>query len=139
MILSYKKQFPWGAPTDFEQKIIAGTKIHTFREDPHGRWKPGRKIHHATGVRTKNYNCFQEDDCEDVQPVHIEWSKRSKNFVTIYIANTVFYTNQGGITINFHGMCRLARNDGFECTADFFKWFNTDFRGKIIHWTDFRY
>jgi len=33
----------------------------------------------------------------------------------------------------------LARNDGFESVDDFFKWFNADFQGKIIHWTDFKY
>jgi len=30
-------------------------------------------------------------------------------------------------------------NDGFESLQDFFNWFNKPFRGKIIHWTDFKY
>ena len=33
----------------------------------------------------------------------------------------------------------LAKHDGFNSMEDFFKWFDKDFKGKIIHWTDFRY
>lgn len=33
----------------------------------------------------------------------------------------------------------LAKNDGFDDVYQFYKWFNKDFKGKIIHWTEFRY
>ena len=33
----------------------------------------------------------------------------------------------------------LAKNDGFESVEDFFAYFNKDFKGKIIHWTDLQY
>lgn len=131
MILSFKNQFP--------NKILSGQKIHTIREDPHERWKPERKIHMATGVRTKNYDCFREDVCVSVQSIKIEYSKRSKNFVIVYIDNMIFCSNQGGLCVNFDGMRKLSRNDGFESYEDFFKWFSSDFHGVIIHWTDFRY
>lgn len=49
MILSFKEQFI--------PKILDGTKIHTIREDKKNRWEAGKKIHFATGVRTKNYKC----------------------------------------------------------------------------------
>lgn len=61
MILSFKSQFIL--------PIIKGTKIHTVREDPNHRWEAGRKTHMATGVRTKFYNCFREDECTGVQDV----------------------------------------------------------------------
>ena len=34
---------------------------------------------------------------------------------------------------------QLAKNDGFDSVQDFFNWFNEDFNGRIIHWTDFKY
>lgn len=139
MIISYKKQFPWGKPTNFKQKILDGTKIHTMREDKLGRWKAGRHIHHAHGVRTKNYDCFLENDCVSDQKVRIERSKGNKDFVTISINEEPFYLRQGGIVVFDNGMIELAKNDGFDSVDDFFKWFDSDFSGKIIHWTDFKY
>lgn len=28
---------------------------------------------------------------------------------------------------------------GFDSVKDFFRYFNKDFKGKIIHWTDLKY
>jgi ribonuclease HIII len=33
----------------------------------------------------------------------------------------------------------LAQNDGFNTIYDFFAYFNEDFTGKLIHWTDLKY
>lgn len=33
----------------------------------------------------------------------------------------------------------LAVNDGFDSDEMFFKWFDKDFDGWLIHWTDKRY
>jgi hypothetical protein len=33
----------------------------------------------------------------------------------------------------------LARNDGFDSTDQFFCYFDKDFSGRIIHWTNTRY
>ena len=33
----------------------------------------------------------------------------------------------------------LTKNDGFESVESFFEYFNENFRGKIIHWTEFTY
>src|SRR4030067_2864685 len=72
MILAFKQKFPWGKPTKFEQKIVTeGTKIHTIRADPHGRWKAGRSIQMAHGVTTKNYRVFKEDVCKSTQGIQI--------------------------------------------------------------------
>lgn len=37
------------------------------------------------------------------------------------------------------GIHTLALNDGFDSVEDFFEYFNEDFTGKIIHWTDLKY
>jgi len=34
---------------------------------------------------------------------------------------------------------QLAKNDGFNSVEDFWNWFTEDFKGQIIHFTDFRY
>lgn len=119
MILSFKKQFV--------DPIKNGTKIHSIREDKHGRWKAGRKIHGATGVRTKNYNCFFEEVCKSTQNFEIVYDE---DLVFIFINNVIAHQDQ---------IEQLAKNDGFDSLEEFFKWFNGDFKGKIIHWTDFKY
>ncbi len=47
MVLGFKERFVG--------RILSGVKIHTIREDGHNRWRVGRRIEFATGVRTKNY------------------------------------------------------------------------------------
>lgn len=143
MILSYKKQFPWGEPTNFEEKILNGSKIHTFREDKNRRWKAGRKAHHANGVRTKNYNCFKEGPCDGIQEIGIYYtlneSSGSHDRVLIYIDGKMRYDLTSPSNERSMFVWTLAKNDGFDSIKDFFKWFKTDFAGVIIHFTDFRY
>lgn len=132
MILSFSKNFPWGDPTNFEQKIIEGTKIHTIREDPHNRWKPGMKIHAATGVRTKNYNCFYEDECTGVQDI----------FMTYFFGG--LEVTIGDKYLYWEDKLKLAKNDGFDSIDQMVDWFfhkkkDAVFSGKLIHWTDLRY
>lgn len=149
MILSFKKQFPWkgtdGKPaeTNFKQKILDGIKIHTFREDPNQRWHAGRKIHMAAGVRTKNYFCFLESECVSVQSIHIqyEWFHQVMMDLKVIVDGDLKYHIQDN-GIHTDGTVfieQLAKNDGFDSVEDFFKWFHSDYQGKIIHWTDFRY
>ena len=135
MILSYKKKYLWGKQTNFKEKILEGTKVHTFREDPHGRWLAGRHIHHAHGVRTKYYDCFLENDCVSVQSVQIHHYESEPPMQRIEIII------DGEVVLSPHCelMEKIAKNDGFGSVDDFFKWFNTDFHGKIIHWTNLKY
>jgi predicted nucleotide-binding protein (sugar kinase/HSP70/actin superfamily) len=64
------------------------------------------------------------------------------NKIEVLIDGNLFYRQtEEAITNIFHKkrMNKLAINDGFEDMHQFFKWFDTDFKGKIIHWTDLRY
>ena len=117
MILGFNKRFP--------EKIINGTKIHTFREDKNNRWKSGRVIHFATGVRTKNYHQFMVGECKSTQEIEI------------YPFTGEIVIDGKGISVN--QLYEVARNDGFDQLQEFFNWFNQNFSGKIIHWTDYRY
>ena len=159
MNLGYKQHFPWGEPTRFREKIIKGIypysiynnidlhpKIHTIREDPHNRWKPGNIIHHAYGVRTKNYDCFDEGECKSVQEIEIKEYFIDEND---FVSHSYTLINKGvprifRVFIDSKMLSEdeidiLARNDGFDSTKDFFRWFNKPFKGKIIHWTNLKY
>ena len=129
MILGFKPQF--------KQLILDGTKIHSIRVDQHKRWKPGMKIHFATGVRTKNYEQFKEGLCVSVQELRIEWDPSTPMLHNIFIDGK----RQGPSVIY-----DLAVNDGFInpwYMVGFFIPASTD-RSiikplRIIHWTYFRY
>ena len=72
MTLGFSTKFADGTPTQFKGKIMASLlkkaglawnpefppKLHTIRDDPHNRWKPGMKIHFATGVRSPRRDDF---------------------------------------------------------------------------------
>lgn len=122
MILGFKQQFV--------DSISLGTKIHSIREDKTGRWKEGNTIHFATGVRTKSYNNFKTDVCKNVQSISVDWTKTFLGEPSIYI---------DGRELVHTEVVQLAFNDGFDSLEAFLAWFNKDFEGKIIHWTDFRY
>lgn len=118
MILSFKPQF--------KQSILDGSKIHTIRADKTNRWKVGNTIHFATGVRTSDYNCFNKGVCVGVQKIQIRRCYGKDVRID-------------GIGLSRGDIKNLAINDGFASVESFFDWFNEDFEGKIIHWTDFKY
>lgn len=121
MVLGFKPQFV--------PKIIDGTKIHTIRRDEHRRWQKGVRIHFATGVRTKNYKQFKVGECKFNQHIQIDASCRA-----------VFLGLNGGLhRLSDKGIDLLAKNDGFDSAEEFWEWFNEDFIGTIVHWTDFVY
>ena len=141
MILGYKKLFPWNKPTEFDRKIIHGHKKHTIREDATNRWHAGRKINHCHGVRTKCFDNFYNNSCTGTQTIRIiDWSIGDRKHFSVYIDGSFFYnTTYRSSNDRAIKMLELVRNDGFDCLADFFSWFNSDYTGKIIHWTDLRY
>lgn len=129
MILSFNPRFV--------EPILNGTKIHTLRLDPTDRWEKDRHIHFATGVRTKNYQCFKEGKCISTQDI----------FMTYAYNDILEITLDGRYVWDWKVKEQIALNDGFESYTDFFEWFvdaiedhpEKHFSGKIIHWTDFRY
>ena len=129
MILGFRKEFSEGQPTNFKEKILAHTKIHTIRLDKHHRWKAGRSIQFATGVRTKNYNQFLDGECKSVQSIKIGHIYNNQA-VIIIVDRKVLTTDT---------VIELVKNDGFDNLDDFCKWFNKDFSGVIVHWTDLKY
>jgi len=123
-------------------------KIHTIRADKSNRWKPGNKIHFVIKNRTPDRFQFAPVlTVKSVQKIDIVWSQKfdgNTGTVIVLIDEKEF----GIITIwkqeinnlnNLQGLEELAVNDGFDSVKDFLDYFNDDFSGKIIHWTDHRY
>lgn len=131
MILSFNPQFV--------PKILYGTKKQTIREDKKNRWKVKTPIHFATGVRTKNYKQFASSHVAEIKTIRIEYycmdvfNPNHQNL--LYLTETravLVFVNNKPLTIN--EIDTLAKDDGFDTTSDFFKWFDKDFTGKIIVW-----
>lgn len=142
MILGYKKIFPWGEPTNFKPKIIYGQKKHTLRQDKKNRWVAGRKIQHAHGVRSKQYDHFADGECKSIQKIEITVSDEfdTDAFIMLFSRKTKYFIVKiDERQLNNSEIITLAMNDGFRSLYDFFRWFKKGFSGKIIHFTDLRY
>ncbi|AKD55048.1 hypothetical protein [Spirosoma radiotolerans] len=137
MILGFRTTHK-GRPTGFVEKINSGQKIHTLREDKNQRWRAGRHIEFATGVRTKQYSQFKNDTCKSTQRVFMSMGQVR---LEISIDDTYLYPPD---------IKELAINDGFDTVEDFYNWFvplvqEAEKDGKhglplrLIHWTDKRY
>lgn len=147
MILGYKKYWPWGGMTNFAFKIIHGIKKHSLRRDPKNRWKPGLKIQHAHGVRTKDYMQFFKGECKSIQLIKIEKNDgvlKDDDYVYREVIKGVEFIMGFKVTVDnkvlsHETIAILATNDGFDSITDFFDWFWDGFDGKIIHFTDLKY
>jgi len=145
MILGFTKQFPWGEPTMFKEKVLASflkanvvtddlqilcPKLHSIRAGE--RWAPGMFMHLAYGVRSKNYQCFQLATVKTTQRIIV--SNRDKK---ILVATRGI---DNAYIIHFKKLKQdqveqLAINDGFTSVDQFWKWFDHDLSGQIISWT----
>lgn len=109
-------------------------KLHTIRRGH--RWKKGDKIHMVINNRTKDRFQFAPViKCTKVDSVEINhwWydeEKTTSNFPTVKI---------NGKSLEWKDIEKLSENDGFPSVESFFDFFNEDFEGQIIHWTDLRY
>ncbi len=136
MLLGFKK-YVNGQPTHFKEKILACVfkngytpKLHTIRKSK--RFMPGTKLHMAYGVRTKFYEQFNYDipeleKCVSTQEIRIEWFL---NGCIVWVDDRALDEDE---------ITELARNDGFNSLIEFLRYFNENFEGQIIHWTDLRY
>lgn len=113
-------------------------KIHTIREDKNDRWKPGTKIDFFINSRQKDMFRFAPVlPVVSVQKVEIFYKGL---FVAVAIDKVLFYTDADfKLGKGVEGMLKLAHNDGFDTVEDFFAYFDKDFTGKLIHWTNLKY
>jgi hypothetical protein len=137
---------PAHVPNDFDFVMfpLLEPKHHTIREDEKDRWKARNKIDFFINCRQKNMFRFAPVlPVVSTQKVEIYHSGGSINTKTIYIDNVCYVANfdekYNSSKQRKERMLQLAQNDGFDTIEDFFAYFNEDFKGKIIHWTDLRY
>ena len=133
-------QLPFGQ-TWFDMK----EKPHTIRADKSDRWQPGKMIHFVvwTGkpYRSKTLQFAPLLPCVSTQKIDIKYNRGGG--VNVFIDGKFFhYQTEWGLewdATTKRNMELLAQNDGFDSVQDFFRWFNKDFIGKIIHWTNLKY
>lgn len=133
MNLSFKEKF---VPL-----ILNGSKIHTIRQDEYDRWGSGMTIHFATGIRTKQYNCFKISECVSTQKIHIIWQENNKGMGNHSWSVKVLIDGRD-VTNDSELIDELVKNDGFNNRKEFFEWESWNrktFTGKILHWTNKRY
>lgn len=110
-------------------------KLHSIREDKSNRWMPGMKIHMVINNRTRNrYQFAPLLEVESVQTIRII---REGPGVEFGIGTWYVYIDDRQLTLD--QIKELAWNDGFDSVPDFFDFFNSEFTGKIIHWTNLKY
>lgn len=155
MILGFKTHIN-GKPTYFREKILSSlwelkeqkidpeglekykffckypVKINTIREDKNNRWKAGVMIDFYTGVRTKAMKRFgTRVPVVSTQKIEILYYKNFKHIFRSVIVDSHY--------LSIEEQKELAQNDGFDTLEDFFNYFDKNFTGKIIHWTDKKY
>ncbi|WP_163401486.1 hypothetical protein [Flavobacterium fluviatile] len=121
--------------------VEAKPKIHTIREDPKDRWKVGMMIDFFINVRTKKMFRFAPVlpvvSTQKVEIIITQNCGFRKRQVWIDDVFAIYY--EYGHRVIDKGLLELVQNDGFDTIEDFFAYFNEDFTGKIIHWTDLKY
>ncbi|AVR47228.1 hypothetical protein C7S20_19315 [Christiangramia fulva] len=100
-------------------------KKHTMRMDASDRWKAGKKIHMVINNRQPNrFQFVPTVPCIATQKVELkDWE----------------YAMIDGKRLSTVELSRLAINDGFPDVFSFMHWFQGNWKGKLIHWTDLKY
>lgn len=140
MILTYSKDI-------FVPGIKDGLKIHTLREDPNKRWKPGMSIQHWRGnprnVRQHPYK-FADGECKAVEEVMIFRDNARVFQMDVLVAHwTDDHTRQIGERWLTDDEIQLLATNDLLGVAAFRRWFLPSgepcWKGRIIHFTDFLY
>ncbi|MEO6176960.1 MAG: hypothetical protein ABIP27_17535 [Flavobacterium circumlabens] len=139
--------FQWDKHYNFNVDAVDFTpKLHTIRLDKNDHWKKGRKIDFIINVRKKNMLRFAPVlPVVSTQKVEIKWYfNPGTNICRIEIDNKGFAVAMWHVGFDKNPtyspqLLAFVQNDGFDSVEDFFNYFDKDFLGKIIHWTDLKY
>lgn len=105
------------------------SKLFTIRKDSEDLIQPGVEI----GFFDEAGNEFAPViRCVSIQEIKIRWYSRFGD----WRGDTLTFIDS--IAVRGNVVEELARKDGFDSVEDFFTWYNEDFTGKIIHWTDLK-
>ena len=127
---------------EFKDNIDRNPKIHTIREDRKNRWKEGKNIDFFINSRTENMFRFAPKIAViSTQELKINWFSDKRDLAPCKAGGIYNYVEViiDGKRLEIKDVEQLAINDGFDSVEDFFDFFNQSFKGKIIHWTKFKY
>ena len=124
MILSFSQD-------QFRDRILDGTKIHTIRQDRTERWKPGMVMHMWRG-NPRNVSKNPKEFCTRYRLV-----SKQEIFISPKLKQVQITVDGDKKTV--YDMIELALNDGFDDEQQFWDYFTEDFKGYILHWTDYQY
>lgn len=164
MTLGFKQKFPWGEPTNFREKILAGVgrkevtvstslhtsipQFHTGYEITESSFKP--KIHTFRSDPTNRWKAGRKIEMVyrgAGYKILDHFNKGIPELEKCVSVQSIVITNHPSwldIVIDDKPMKedvinQIVQNDGFDSFDSFCKWFKKDFSGKIIHFTDLRY
>jgi hypothetical protein len=125
---------------DLDYLETAHPKIHTIRTDLCNRWKAGNDIHFTINPRTKNQFQFAPIvKCISTQLIWIQSSEK-RILVENYLNDDKTIPDKfNWKQLQSDEVYNLIKNDGFDSEEDFWNYFDKDFSGKIIHWTNLKY
>lgn len=104
-------------------------KIHTIRKDIDDLWHPGMEIIMVADQGEPGEFQFAPPlSCQFIQKISI--NKKERSVVQIRIEGQLLSEIEGN---------ELAVNDGFQNAEDLYAYFNSDFTGKLVHWTSYKY
>lgn len=107
-------------------------KIHTIRRDEKGRWEVGNLIHFVINNRTANrLQILPIIKVVAIQEIEIIYGNLKAGWDRGVKIDGRFLMDKE--------LKDLAVNDGFASLNEFFDYFNKDFKGKLIHWTNTKY
>lgn len=132
-------------PKDYNYfvKDKCSPKLHTIREDKKNCWEVGTLIDFC--IKNNNTEVFRfapSLPVVSIQKIEIKYTKCSYDdspLVYILIDDQCLGTYNLNNKSNYGDINKLVQNDGFYTIDDFFNYFNEDYTGKIIHWTDLKY
>lgn len=127
MVVNKKFDFPYYVAL---AKDYIG-KIHTMREDKIGKWNEGDQIDMMMNDGLKEFfRLLPPVLCKGIQRVKIEYFMGCGNYPNLYVDGHLLSNEQYE---------QFTKNDGFDSVEDFCLYFDKDWKGKLIHWTNFKY
>jgi hypothetical protein len=128
------KQFDQGLANPF---FPHHPKLHTIREDKNNRWRVGMSIQYYINARQPNMHSFAPNGIvKSIQEIEIKHWREEEYYPVVEIEGKRHYAYEKE---GYEAIEQLALNDGFDSVDDFLDYFNQDFKGKLIHWTDLKY
>lgn len=136
---NYKQCAEWylGQNAIIQMNETLHPKLHTIREDKKNRWSAGKLIHFI--INNRQPNRFQFAPVITVvstQKIEVIYTNSNSDYPCVKIDGKLLYI---WIKPDLKVLETLAKNDGFNSVEDFFNYFDRDFSGKIIHWTNLKY